>query len=112
MPIDHVYWIFWVFIGLLIGVRARLQSHRSVFRILLLGAVLVMSGIVIGLASGHKVAQLLMFDRELEPVAGALEYRLIAFGYALLFAGILLGARLRHAGNREGVAGPESRNAR
>ena len=104
MPIDYVYWIFWIFIGLLIGVRARLPSYRSVFRILLLGATLVMSGLAIGLASGHRVAQLLIFDRALEPVAGALEFRLIAFGYTLIFAGLLLRARLRHARNAEGDA--------
>ena len=97
--------------GLLIGVRARLPSQRSVFRILLLGTALVLSGVVIGLASGHKVSQLLIFDRGLEPVAGALEYRLIAFGYTLLFAGMLLRARLRHAGNSGGVTGSGSRNA-
>ena len=101
MPIDYVYWIFWIFIGLLIGVRARLPSYRSVCRILLLGATLVMSGLVIGLCSGHRVAQLLLFDRALEPLAGALEFRLIAFGYTLIFAGLLLRARLRHARNAE-----------
>lgn len=97
LPIDYVYWIFWIFIGLLIGVRARPQSQRSIFRIMLLGAALVVSGLVIGLVSGHRVAQLLVFDSELEPAAGALEYRLIAFGYTLLFAGFLLRARFRRA---------------
>ena len=105
MPIDYVYWIFWIFIGLLIGVRARLPSYRSVFRILLLGATLVMSGLVVGLFSGHRVARLLPFERALGPVAGALEFRLIAFGYTLICAGLLLRARSRRARNAGGDAG-------
>lgn len=108
MPIDYVYWIFWIFIGLLIGVRARPQSQRSISRILMLGAALVVSGLVIGLVSGHRVAQLLVFDRELEPAAGALEYRLIVFGYTLLLAGFLLRARFRHANTAGGPTQPNS----
>jgi len=47
----------------------------------MLGAGFVIVGLVVGLASGHSVAQLLVFDRELEPAAVALEYRLIAFDF-------------------------------
>lgn len=89
---DYVYWIFWIFIGLLIGLRARPQSARAIFRILMLGAVFVLSGVVIGLASGHSVGRLLVFDPEIVPVAG-LELRLIVFGYTLILAGLLLELR-------------------
>jgi len=104
MLTDYVYWIFWIFIGLLIGVRARPQSRQSLFRILMLGAGFVIAGLVVGLASGHSVAQLLVFDRELEPAAVALEYRLIAFGYTLLFAWLLLSLRLRSSVNPDAVS--------
>lgn len=104
MLTDYVYWIFWIFIGLLIGVRARPQSRQSLFRILMLGAGFVIAGLVVGLASGHSVAQLLVFDRELEPAAVALEYRLIAFGYTLLFAWLLLSLRSRPSVNPDAAS--------
>ena len=96
MPIDYVYWIFWIFIGLLIGVRARLPSPRTIFRILALGAAFVVSGLAIGLASGHAAAALLVFDETLVTIAG-LELRLIVFGYTLILAGLLLDLRARNA---------------
>jgi len=55
-----------------------------------------MAGLVIDLASGHTVAQLLVFDGDLAAVAG-FEFRLIVFGYMLIFAGLLLGLRMRGA---------------
>ena len=94
MPIDYVYWIFWIFIGLLIGLRARPQSPRAAFRILMLGAAFVLSGVVVGLVSGHSVAQLLLFDDRIVTIAG-LELRLIVFGYTLILAGLLLDLRAR-----------------
>jgi len=96
VPVDYVYWIFWIFIGLLIGVRARLPSPRTIFRILALGAAFVLSGLAIGLASGHPAAELLVFDEDLVTTAG-LELRLIVFGYTLILAGLLLDLRVRSA---------------
>ncbi len=109
MPFEYVYWVFWIFIGLLIGLRARPQSERIVFRILMLGSAFVIAGIVIGLASGYSVAQLLVFDPAPDPQAVALEYRLIAFGYTLLLAGLLLGLRGRPAANRDAAYDPSAR---
>ena len=96
VPLDYVYWIFWIFIGLLIGLRARPQTPRAIFRILMLGAAFVLSGVVVGLGSGHSAAQLLVFDAEIVTVAG-LELRLIVFGYTLILAGLLLELRARGA---------------
>lgn len=105
VPLDYVYWIFWIFIGLLIGLRARPQTPRAIFRILMLGAAFVLSGVVVGLASGHSVAQLLVFDAEIVTVAG-LELRLIVFGYTLILAGLLLELRAR------GLRKPVSRSGK
>ena len=105
MPIEYVYWIFWIFIGLLIGVRARPQSQKSIFRILSLGAAFVLAGLGIGLTSGHSVAQLLTFDEGLVELAG-LELRLIVFGYTLIFAGLLLGLRVRPERKADAPPGP------
>ena len=107
LPIDYVYWIFWIFIGLLIGLRARPQSPRAAFRILMLGAAFVLSGVVVGLASGHSVAQLLLFDDRIVTIAG-LELRLIVFGYTLILAGLLLDLRAR--GLRKPVSKGRSAN--
>lgn len=105
MLTEYIYWIFWIFIGLLIGVRARPQSEKSIFRIISLGAGLVTAGLIIGLASGHSVGQLLIFDEELVATAG-LELRLIVFGYTLIFAGLLLGLRVRAGRKPDAVSGP------
>lgn len=75
------------------------------FRIITLGAALVMAGLVISLASGYSVAQLLIFDGELVAVAG-LDFRLIVFGYTLIFAGLLPGLRLRTASKPDAASGP------
>ena len=107
LPIDYVYWIFWIFIGLLIGLRARPQSPRAAFRILMLGAAFVLSGVVVGLVSGHSVAQLLLFDDRIVTIAG-LELRLIVFGYTLILAGLLLDLRAR--GLRKPVSKGRSAN--
>lgn len=104
---DYVYWIFWIFIGLLIGVRARPQSQKSLFRIIALGAGLVMAGLVIGLTSGHSVARLLVFHEDLVAIAG-LELRLIVFGYTLILAGLLMALRGR-AARKPDVASGSSR---
>lgn len=105
MLTDYIYWIFWIFIGLLIGVRARPQSQRSIFRIISSGAGLVIAGLVIGLASGHSAAQLLVFHEDLVAIAG-LELRLIVFGYTLIFAGLLLGSRARASRTADAASDP------
>ena len=66
-------------------------------------------GNAIGLASGCSVARLRIFERESDPQAVALEYRLVAFGYTLLFAGRLPGLRGSPAANRDTAFHPSTR---
>ena len=89
MGIDYVYWSAVAILGPVVA-YVQSRSGGRISRTCLLGLALVLTGVLLGMgsaASWGRLFELLAFSSKW---AGLIEYRIIALGYSLMLAAMLL----------------------